>query len=129
MQPSRRTCKFCQNASLTVCATQQPTTIDGNTQTNHCASARFEGEVTVTDSVQIQQRAQRSGFVGPGVKIGGIFQCVNDGGGCQAELGDVHGFVQIQGNNASAASDISLVSVGGNLECHGNTPPHAHLGA
>jgi hypothetical protein len=90
MQPSRGTCKFCQNASLTVDATQQPTTIEDNIQTNHCASALFEGEVTLTDSGQIQQRAQRSGSFGPGIKIGGNFQCVNNGGGCQAELGDVH---------------------------------------
>src|SRR5229473_3525887 len=115
-----------QNASLTVDATQQPTTINGNIRANHCASALLEGGVTVTGSVQVQQCAQRSGFVGPGVKIGGDFQCSNNGGGCQADLGDVHGFVEIRGNNASAASDISLVSVGGNLECHGNTPPPTH---
>src|SRR5216683_4162129 len=115
-----------QNATLAVDATQQPTTIDGNVQANHCASALFEGGVTVTGSVQIQQCAQRSGFVGPGIKIGGSFQCVDNGGGCQADLGDVHGFVQIQGNNASAASDISLISVGGNLQCSGNTPPPTH---
>ena len=28
-----------ENASLTIDATQQPTTIDGNVQANHCASA------------------------------------------------------------------------------------------
>jgi len=115
-----------QNASLTVDATQQPATINGNIQANHCASALLEGGVTVTGSVQIQHCAQPSGFVGPGVKIGGDFQCSNNGGGCQADLGDFHGFVQIQGNNASAASDISLVSVGGSLECNGNSPPPTH---
>jgi Tannase and feruloyl esterase len=115
-----------ENASLTVDATQQPTTIDGNVQANHCASVLFEGGVTVTGSVQIQQCAQQSGFVGPGIKIGGDFQCINNGGGCQAELGDVHGFVQIHGNNSSAPSDISLVSVGGSLQCHGNTPAPTH---
>jgi feruloyl esterase len=115
-----------QNASLTVDATQQPTTINGNIQANHCASALLEGGVTVTGSVQVQQCAQQSGFVGPGVKIGGDFQCSNNGGGCQAALGDVHGFVEIRGNNASAASDISLVSVGGSLECNGNSPPPTH---
>jgi hypothetical protein len=115
-----------QNASLSVDATQQPTTIDGNVLANQCASALLKGGVTVSGSVQIQQCAQPSGFLGPGVKIGGGFQCVNNGGACQADLGDVHGIVQIQGNNASAASDISLVSVGGNLECHGNTPAPTH---
>jgi hypothetical protein len=115
-----------ENASLTVDVTQQPTMIYGNMQANHCASVLLEGGVTVTGSVHIQQCAQESGFVGPGIKIGGDFQCINNGGGCQARLGDVHGFVQMQGNNSSAASDISLVSVGGSLQCHGNTPPPTH---
>ena len=115
-----------QNAILTVDARQQATTIVGNVQANRCASALLEGGVTVNGSVQIQQCVQQSGFAGPGVKIGGDFQCINNGGGCQADLGDVHGFVQIRGNNSSAASDISLVSVGGSLECHGNTPPPTH---
>ena len=115
-----------QNASLTVDATEQPTTINGNIQANLCASTLLKGGVTVTGSVQIQHCAQPSGFVGPGVKIGGDFQCINNGGGCQAKLGDVHGFVQIRGNNASAASDVSLVSVGGSLECNGNSPPPTH---
>jgi feruloyl esterase len=115
-----------QNANLIVDATQQPTTITGNIQASHCASALLEGGVTVTGSVQIQQCAQRSGFVGPGIKIGGDFQCSNNSAGCEAELGYVQGFVQIQSNNASTASDISLVSVGGGLECHDNTPPPTH---
>jgi feruloyl esterase len=115
-----------QNASLTVDATQQPTTINGNVLANQCASALLEGGVTVSASVQIEQCAQPSGFVGPGVKIGGDFQCINNGGSCQADLGDVQGSVQIQGNNSSAASDISLVSVGGNLQCQGNTPAPTH---
>ena len=111
-----------QNASLTIDATQQPTTINGNVLANQCTSALLKGGVTVSASVQIRQCAQPSGFVGPGVKIGGDFQCINNGGGCQADLGDVQGSVQVQLNNSSAASDISLVSVGGNLECQANTP-------
>lgn len=112
-----------QNASLTVDATQQPTTINGNVLANHCTSALLEGGVTVTASVQVQQCTQASGFVGPGVKIGGSFQCVNSEGGCEADLGVVQGSVQIQGDGAS---DISLVSVGGNLQCGGNTPLPTH---
>jgi feruloyl esterase len=115
-----------QNASLTVDATQQPTTIDGNVLAIQCASALLKGGVTVSASVQIRQCAQPSGFVGPGVKIGGDFQCINNGGGCKADLGDVQGSVQVQANNSSAASDISLVSVGGNLQCQGNTPSPTH---
>jgi feruloyl esterase len=112
-----------QSARLTVDATHQPTTINGNVLANRCTSVLLEGGVTVSASVQIQQCAQQSGFVGPGVKIGGNFQCVNSGGGCEADLGSVQGSVQIQGGGAS---DISLVSVGGNLQCSGNTPAPTH---
>ena len=61
-----------QNASLTVDATQQPTTIDGYVHADHCAFALLEGGVTVTGNVRIRQCAQQSGFVGPGIKIGGV---------------------------------------------------------
>lgn len=112
-----------QNANLTVDATQQPATIDGSVQATNCTSVLLEGGVTVNGSVQIVQCSQKSGFVGPGVKIGGNFQCINNTGGCAADLGAVKGSVQIQGNSAA---DISLVSVGGNLQCGGNTPPPTH---
>jgi hypothetical protein len=57
-----------QNASLTVDATQQPTTINGNVLANQCASTLLEGGVMVSASVQIQQCTQPSGFIGPGVQ-------------------------------------------------------------
>jgi hypothetical protein len=114
-----------QNASLTVDATQQPATIDGNLHADHCAFALLEGGVTVTGNVRIGQCAQQSGFVGPGIKIGGDFECTNNPGACEADLGDVHGNLQIDGNSGASA-DISLVSVGGNLRCHGNTPMPTH---
>lgn len=112
-----------QNASLTVDATQQPTTIGGNVEAINCASALLEGGVTVGGNVQIQGCAAQSGFVGPGVKVGGNFQCSSNAGGCEARLGDVHGNAQIQANSSS---DISLVSVSGNLQCQGNTPAPTH---
>jgi feruloyl esterase len=118
--------RILESASLTVDATQQSTTIDGNVQASHCAATLIRGGVTVTGSVQIRQCVQPSGFVGPGIKIGGDFECINNGGGCQAALGNVRGFVQIQGNSSGAPSDISLVSVGGSLQCHGNTPAPTH---
>jgi hypothetical protein len=114
-----------QNASLTVDATQQPTTIDGNVHADHCVFALLEGGVTVTGNVRIGQCAQQSGFVGPGVKIGGNFECTNNPGACKADLGDVHGNLQIDGNSGASA-DISLVSVGGNLRCQRNTPMPTH---
>ena len=112
-----------KDASLTIDATEQPTTINGNVLANGCTFALLEGGVTVSDSVEIRQCAQQSGFIGPGVKIGANFQCINNPGGCEAELGAVQGSVQIEG---STASDISLVSVGGNLQCGGNTPAPTH---
>ncbi len=113
-----------QNASLTIDATEQPTTIGGNVAAIGCASALLEGGVTVTGDLQIERCSQQSGFIGPGVKIGGNFQCLSNAGACEAELGTVQGSVQLQRNNA--ASDISLVSVGGNLQCGGNTPVPTH---
>ena len=114
-----------QSANLTVDATQQPTTIGGNVVATNCAFALLEGGVTVGGNVQIQGCAGQSGFVGPGVKIGGGFQCINNAGGCEADLGDVHGNVHIQN---SSSADISLVSVGGSLQCQDNTvsPTHAY---
>ena len=114
-----------QNASLTVDATQQPTTIGGNVHADHCEFALLEGGVTVTGNVRIGQCSQQSGFVGPGIKIGGNFECTNNPGACKADLGDVHGNLQIDGNSGASA-DISLVSVGGNLRCQGNRPMPTH---
>ena len=115
-----------QNAILTVDATEQPATIDGNVEANQCAFALLEGGVTVGGNVQLQQCGQRSGFLGPGIKIRGNFHCVGDPGGCEADLGAVGGNVLIQSNGSTAASDISLVSVGGNLVCQSNTPAPTH---
>jgi hypothetical protein len=112
-----------QNAALTVDATAQPTTIGGSVQAVGCVSAILEGGVTVTGSVEIVRCSQQSGFIGPGVKIGGAFQCSNDAGGCEADLGTVQGSLQIQG---SSTADISLVSVGGSLQCGGNTAAPTH---
>jgi feruloyl esterase len=115
-----------QNASLIVDATQQPATIGGSVQATNCAFALLEGGVTVNGNVRIVQCAQKSGFVGPGLKIDGNFHCTDDPGGCEADLGAVGGNVLVQGNGSTAASDISLVSVGGNLVCQSNTPAPTH---
>lgn len=115
------------NASLTVDATQQPATIGGNIQATGCAFALLEGGVTVKGNVQITGCSGQSGFVGPGVKIGGNFQCSNNLGACEANLGDVRGNLQVQNNSSAVPSNISLVSVGGHLQCHSNTPPPTHV--
>src|SRR5260370_2978178 len=71
-----------QNGRLTVDATQQPSIIAGNVEATNCAFALLEGGVTVGGNVQIVQCAQQSGFVSPGVKIDGNFECTNNAGGC-----------------------------------------------
>ena len=101
-----------QNASLTVDATQQPATIDGNLHADHCAFALLEGGVTVTGNVRIGQCAQQSGFVGPGIKIGGDFECTNNLGACKADLGDVHGNLRIDSNSGASADTASFRSAG-----------------
>jgi hypothetical protein len=115
--------KISQNASLTVDATQQPATIDGNLEANQCAFALLKGGVTVGGNVQIQKCTQRSGFYGSGVKIHGNFNCTGNSRGCEADLGAVDGDVLIQSNGPS---DISLISVGGSLICQSNAPTPAH---
>jgi hypothetical protein len=60
------------------------------------------------------------------VLIHGNFECQSNAGPCSAWLGTIDGNVQIQSNSARAASDVSLVSVGGNLNCQGNSPAVTH---
>jgi len=115
-----------QNASLTVDATQQPVTINGNVLATNCAFALLEGGVSVGGNVQIQGCSQQSGFVGPGIKIGGNFQCQNNSGACEGDLGDVHGSVLISNNSSNIPSDVSLTSVGGVLQCQGNSASPTH---
>jgi hypothetical protein len=60
------------------------------------------------------------------VLIRGNFECQSNAAPCLAWLGTVDGNVQIQSNNAQPASDVSLISVGGNLNCAGNSPAVTH---
>ena len=73
-----------QNASLTVQAYVEPSTIGGNIQADHCASALLQGTVTVGGNLQIQNCTAKSGFVGPGITIRGNFLCQNNSGPCEA---------------------------------------------
>jgi hypothetical protein len=69
-----------------------------------------------------------NGFQGPDVVIHGSFDCRSNAGPCLAWLGTVGENALIQSNKAPAASDVSLVSIGGNLHCQGNSlaPTHVH---
>jgi len=117
-----------QGASLLVAAYDEPSTIGGNVEADHCKSLLLEGNVTVNGNLQIHQctGTANNGFQGPGIKIGGNFECHNNSGPCEAWLGEVDGNVQIENNSSKTASDISLVTIGGNLECQHNTLAPTH---
>jgi hypothetical protein len=118
-----------QNATLVVSAYTEPSEIGGNIEANNCNSVLVQGNVTVGGNLNINacNGTTSNGFQGPDVLIQGNFECLSNAGPCLAWLGTVDGNVQIQSNNARAASDVSLVSVGGNLNCEGNSPAVTHL--
>jgi hypothetical protein len=113
-----------QNATLVVSAYTEPSEIAGNVEANNCNSVLLQGNVTVGGNLNISacNGPASNGFQGPDVLIHGNFECLSNSGPCSAWLGTVDGNVQIQSNNARSASDVSLVSVGGNLICAGNSP-------
>jgi hypothetical protein len=113
-----------QNAILVVSAYTEPSEIAGNIEANNCNSVLLQGNVTVGGNLNISacNGTASNGFQGPDVLIQGNFECMSNAGPCLAWLGTVDGNIQIQSNNAKAASDVSLVSVGGNLDCQGNSP-------
>jgi hypothetical protein len=117
-----------QNATLVVLAYTEPSEIGGNIEANNCNSVLVQGNVTVGGNLNINScnGTASNGFQGPDVLIQGNFECLSNAGPCVAWLGTVDGNVQIQSNNARTASDVSLVSVGGNLDCQGNLPAVTH---
>jgi hypothetical protein len=117
-----------QNATLVVSAYTEPSEIGGNIEATNCNSVLLQGNVAVGGNLNINacNGTTSNGFQGPDVRIQGNFECLSNAGPCLAWLGTVDGNVQIQSNNARAASDVSLVSVGGNLDCQGNSPTVTH---
>jgi hypothetical protein len=117
-----------QNATLVVSAYTEPSEIGGNIEANNCNSVLLQGNVTVGGNLNISScnGTASNGFQGPDVLIQGNFECLSNAGPCLAWLGTVDGNVQIQSNNAQAASDVSVVSIGGNLKCQGNSPAVTH---
>jgi len=115
--------------SLLITAYLEPSTIGGNIQAVNCAATLLEGNVTVKGSVQILNctGTAANGFQGPGIAIGGSFQCLNNAGPCEAWLGELTGNAQID-NNRGTASDVTLNTIGGNLQCENNAtaPTHSH---
>ena len=119
-----------KNATLVVSAYAEPSTIGGNIEAANCNSALLNGNVEVGGNVLIHScnGSSPSGFVGPDVVIKGNFECSANAGPCVAWLGRIAGNAQIGNNASKAPSEISLVSVGGNLNCVNNSPAptHAH---
>ena len=116
-----------QGGSLLISAYDEPSTISGSVEAAKCASALLEGNVTVKGNVRIANctGTGANGFQGPGIVIGGSFECQNNAGSCEAWLGTIAGDAQIRNNRASG-SDVSLDTIGGDLVCLGNTTAPTH---
>jgi hypothetical protein len=113
--------------SLLISAYNEPSTIGGSVDAVKCVSTLLEGNVTVKGDVRIENctGAEVNGFQGPGITIGGNFQCQNNTGSCAAWLGEIAGDAQIR-NNRAPGSDVSLNTIGGNLTCLNNTTAPTH---
>jgi len=117
-----------RDASLVINAYNEPSTIAGDIQAHHCGSVLLEGNVTVEGNLHINSCAGGpNGFQGPDTLIKGNFECQSNAGPCLAWLGKVEGNLHIQSNRSKTASEVSLVSVGGNLHCHQNSPAPTHV--
>jgi hypothetical protein len=117
-----------RNATLIVSAYTEPVEIGGDIEAKDCNSVLLQGNVTVGGNLNINScnGTASNGFQGPDVLIHGNFECRSNAGPCLAWLGTIDEDVHIQSNQAQAASDISLVSVKGNLNCEGNSPAPTH---
>ncbi|MBO0750701.1 MAG: tannase/feruloyl esterase family alpha/beta hydrolase, partial [Bradyrhizobiaceae bacterium] len=113
-----------RDASLTVFAYTEPSSIGGDIEASACNSVLLQGNVTVQGNLDIGScnGTGFNGFEGPDTVINGSFECRSNAGPCLAWLGTVGENVHIQSNRSQTASDVSLVSVGGNLHCMGNIP-------
>jgi hypothetical protein len=98
-----------ENASLTVQAYVEPSTIGGNVLADHCAFTLLEGTVTVGGDLQIQNCTAKSGFAGPGIKIRGNFVCQSNLGPCEAWLGTVDRDVQVQNKTPLPTTSLAPV--------------------
>ncbi|MCL2429176.1 MAG: tannase/feruloyl esterase family alpha/beta hydrolase, partial [Alphaproteobacteria bacterium] len=114
-----------RDATLIVSAYAEPSEIGGDVEGRDCGSVLLQGNVTVGGNLRIASCSGTgwNGFQGPDVVIHGSFECRSNAGPCLAWLGTVGEDVHIQSDRAQAASDVSLVSVKGNLNCEGSWPP------
>src|SRR5207244_11902762 len=100
--------------------------IRGNVEAERCMTVLLSGTVIVDGNVEIEHCATKSGYVGPGVQIGRNFECRHNSGPCVAYSGTVRGHVKIDHNASAVATDISLNTIRGSLECHSNVPAPTH---
>jgi hypothetical protein len=123
-------------ASLSIVGQSAPTpaiavTIGGNLNAKGCSQVVLDGSlggVAVRHNVDIEGCGQQSGFVGPGVTIGGDFICSNNVAPCLADLGTIVGSVVIHNNSSGSASDVSGNIIGGDLSCSRNSPAPSDAG-
>jgi len=116
-----------KGASLLVTAYTEPSTIHGDIRARDCRSVLLQGNVTVGGNLDIKSCSSGpNGFQGPDTLVKGNFECESNAGPCLAWLGTVEGNVEIQSNRSKTASDVSLVSVGGDLQCKQNSPAPTH---
>jgi hypothetical protein len=120
--------KVANGGSLSILAYNEPSTIDGDVEADGCATAQLAGNVKISGHLWIQRckGTSASGFVGPGIVIGGNFICRDNAGPCEMWLGQIGGNAQIQNNHSTTASDISLNAIGGDLQCEQNTVAETH---
>lgn len=116
-------------ATLIVSAVTEPSTIGGNIQATNCESVLLSGTVEVGGNLVINScnGTGSNGFRGPDIVIKGNFECNANAGPCLAWLGKIGGNVHIGNNDSQAPSEISLVSVAGNLNCVNNSPAPTRL--
>jgi hypothetical protein len=96
------------NATLVVSAYLEPSEIAGNIEASTCNSVLLQGNGDRRRKPE-HQRVQRHGverFPGAGRAHSGQFRLQSNTGPCLAWLGTVDGNVQIQSNNAKAASAV-----------------------
>ncbi len=115
-------------ATLNLSARTEPSTIGGNIEATNCDSVLLDGNVEVGGNVLINScnGSSPNGFRGPDVVIKGNFECNANAGPCVAWLGSIGGNAHIGNNSSKASSEISLVSVSGNLNCVNNFPAPTH---
>jgi hypothetical protein len=100
--------------------------IRGKVEADRCRALWLTGAVTVDKDVRIRHCSLDSGYEGPGIQLGGDFECRDNSGACRAVNGSVRGDVTIEKNRSASPSEISGNTIRGTLRCQGNVPAPTH---